>query len=61
MYESITFPNEEMYVIGGRLRKGGKLPLKDLYRLIWRGAFPAVALSHEVDRDFFYSYYVQSY
>ena len=47
--------------IGGRLGKSGKLPLKDLYRLIWRGAFPAMALSHEVDRDFFYSSYVQSY
>ena len=47
--------------IRDRLGTGGKLSLKDLYRLIWRGAFPAVALSHEVDRDLFYSSYVQSY
>jgi len=47
--------------IQDRLGTGGKLSLKDLYRLIWRGAFPAVALSHEVDRDLFYSSYVQTY
>lgn len=44
-----------------RFGTGAKLPLKELYRLIWRGAFPAVALSHEVDRDLFYSSYVQTY
>jgi uncharacterized protein len=47
--------------IRGRLGTTGKLPLKDLYPLIWRGAFPAVALSHEVNRDLFYSSYVQTY
>jgi hypothetical protein len=44
-----------------RTRTGEKLPLKELYRLIWRGAFPAVALNGRVDRDLFYSSYVQTY
>ena len=40
---------------------GGKLTLKELYRLIWRGAFPAIALNDVVDRDLFYSSFVQTY
>jgi predicted AAA+ superfamily ATPase len=47
--------------IRDRLSVGGNLPLKDLYRLIWRGAFPAIALHDAVDRDLFYSSYVQTY
>ncbi len=50
-------PNE----IKGLIQTGGKLSLRDLYRLIWRGAFPAIALNDEVDRDLFYSSYVQTY
>ncbi len=44
-----------------RTREGEELALKDLYRLIWRGAFPALALNDEIDRDLFYSSYVQTY
>ncbi len=40
---------------------GGKLTLKELYRLIWRGAFPAIALNDVMDRDLFYSSFVQTY
>jgi hypothetical protein len=40
---------------------GGQLTLKELYRLIWRGAFPAIALNEAVDRDLFYSSFVQTY
>ena len=42
-----------------QLSTGGKLTLKELYRLIWRGAFPAIALNDVVDRDLFYSSFVQ--
>jgi uncharacterized protein len=35
--------------------------LKELYRLIWRGSFPAMVLREETDRDLFYSSYVQTY
>jgi len=35
--------------------------LKELYRLIWRGAFPAIALNDDMDRNLFYSSYVQTY
>lgn len=35
--------------------------LGELYRIIWRGAYPAFALSRGADRDLFYSSYVQTY
>jgi hypothetical protein len=44
-----------------RTRTEEKLPMKELYRLIWRGAFPAIALNGRLDRDLFYSSYVQTY
>ena len=40
---------------------GNTLTLKDLYRLIWCGAFPAIALDDEMDRDLFYGSLVQTY
>lgn len=40
---------------------GGSLGLRELYRMIWRGSYPAVALNDEMDRDLFYSSYVQTY
>lgn len=47
--------------IENRNRTGGSLSLKKLYNLIWRGFFPAIALNEEMDRDLFYSSYVQTY
>jgi len=32
-----------------------------LYRTIWRGSFPGLALNPKLDRDLFYSSYVQTY
>ena len=37
------------------------LSLSDLYNLIWRGAFPALALDTSMDRDLFFSSYIQTY
>jgi uncharacterized protein len=48
-------------LLAHRLGTGGSLPLKELYRLIWRGAFPAVALNQALERDFFYNSYLQTY
>ncbi|MFZ1406010.1 MAG: ATP-binding protein, partial [Anaerolineae bacterium] len=44
-----------------RMGAGGKLTLRELYRLIWRGALPAIALNDAVERDLFYGSYVQTY
>ena len=44
-----------------RIKTGGKPNLMDLYRLIWRGAYPAIALGEEMDRDLFYGSYIQTY
>ena len=35
--------------------------LKELYRRIWRGSFPAIALNEQMERDPFYSSYIQTY
>ncbi len=44
-----------------RLEISLPLSLQDIYRIIWRGAFPAFALEEEADRDIFYSSYIQTY
>ena len=44
-----------------RMRTGGVLDLDSLYRLIWRGSYPALAAHDDVDRDLFYSSYLQTY
>ncbi len=47
--------------VSRRTETGGRLPLKELYRLIWRGGFPALALDRRMDRDLFFRSYVQTY
>ncbi len=47
--------------LDARLATGGPLPLREVYRLIWKGSFPALALNESMDRDLFYSSYVQTY
>jgi predicted AAA+ superfamily ATPase len=44
-----------------RIQSAGSLSLKQLYKIIWRGSFPAIALFKKADRDLFYSSYVQTY
>lgn len=44
-----------------RTESGKALPLNELYRQIWRGSFPSIALSEKTDRNLFYSSYVQTY
>ena len=44
-----------------RLQATPPLDLAELYRLIWRGSFPAIALNAELDRDLFFSSYLQTY
>jgi predicted AAA+ superfamily ATPase len=44
-----------------RLNSSPPLPLQDVYSIIWRGAFPAFALYEKMDRDLFFSSYVQTY
>ena len=47
--------------ISRRCDKEKPLTLKDLYRSIWRGSYPAIALNETVERDLFYSSYLQTY
>ena len=43
-----------------RIAAGQHLGLAALYTRIWRGSFPAIALNSDMDRDLFYSSYVQT-
>lgn len=52
-------PTQEQ--LQARLESSPVLTLTDIYRLIWRGAFPEIALNEEADRDFFYGSYIQTY
>lgn len=47
--------------IHNRLQTGDTLSLQELYRLIWRGDFPAIALDDQMDWNLFYSSYLQTY
>lgn len=47
--------------IKNRLENRDALSLRSLYERIWRGSFPAVAIDRTIDRDLFYSSYVQTY
>ena len=47
--------------LAGRMASGESLSLRALYQLIWRGSFPAIALDENLERDLFYSSYVQTY
>ena len=40
---------------------GCPLGLQELYRLIWRGSLPAVAIDPAMDRDLFFGSYLQTY
>ena len=40
---------------------GRPLGLMELYDLIWRGSFPEIALKRDMDRNIFFSSYVQTY
>ncbi|MCJ7629336.1 MAG: ATP-binding protein [Longimicrobiales bacterium] len=44
-----------------RMADAPGLPVLELYERIWRGSFPGLALDPKLDRDLFFSSYVQTY
>jgi len=48
-------------VLAERMAGAADLALPAVYERIWRGSFPALAADPELDRDLFYSSYVQTY
>jgi predicted AAA+ superfamily ATPase len=48
-------------ILAGRERSHASSQLKRVYRDIWTGAFPALAVGPVTDRDLFYSSYLQTY
>jgi predicted AAA+ superfamily ATPase len=47
--------------LGRRLADATALPLPELYRRLWRGAYPALTRDPGLDRDLYFSSYVQTY
>lgn len=52
-------PTKEVLEV--RLKTAKPLALRELYAVIWRGSFPALSVNSEMDRDLFYSSYIQTY
>lgn len=44
-----------------RKHAGSAKPVLEVYRGIWRGAYPKVVLDHNMPRDLFYNAYIQTY
>lgn len=44
-----------------RVEQRTPITVKELYRIAWRGSFPAFAIAAGMDRDLFYGSYVQTY
>lgn len=47
--------------IQNRLSENNFLGLKELYEIIWRGSYPGIVFVKNMNRDLFYSSYVQTY
>jgi predicted AAA+ superfamily ATPase len=45
----------------GRKEPTDHLSLKEIYKLIWKGSLPEIALREEMDRDAFFASYLQTY
>jgi uncharacterized protein len=48
-------------IIRAKELNSNALSLKELYKIIWRGSYPSVALFKEKDQSMFYSSYIQTY
>ena len=44
-----------------RVEQRTPLTVNELYRIVWRGSFPAFTIAADMDRDLFYGSYVQTY
>ena len=44
-----------------RLSENFSLGLNELYKIIWQGSYPGIVFSEKINRDLFYSSYVQTY
>jgi hypothetical protein len=51
----------QLNVIQQKIETGRSISLKELFSIIWRGSFPFMVINDEIDRNLFYSSYVQTY
>jgi len=47
--------------IASRITGVSPMVLGDIYNTIWRGSYPAISANPDMDRDLFYSSYIQTY
>ncbi|EIJ34455.1 ATP-binding protein [Thiothrix nivea] len=57
----LPFLPGQHWLDAARKRADKPLTLPDVYRLIWRGSYPRIALDPETPRDLFYNAYIQTY
>ncbi|NDB83692.1 MAG: ATP-binding protein [Alphaproteobacteria bacterium] len=48
------------FIPGGYCDNNGIL-IKEIYKIIWRGSYPAICLTNKPSKDLFYSSYIQTY
>jgi len=48
-------------ILSKRLKNSSPYSLQELYRRIWRGSLPAMSINDFIERDLFYSSYLQTY
>ncbi|MEY3182348.1 MAG: hypothetical protein RLZ35_333 [Pseudomonadota bacterium] len=51
----------ESWLNNARIHATKEFHLMDIYKRIWTGSFPQIALQPETDRDLFYRSYIQTY
>lgn len=48
-------------ILNSKIKSSRTLLLNDLFELMWHGSYPAIATNPKMDRNLFYSSYVQTY
>ncbi len=48
-------------LLNQKYQEASKLELAELYSIIWRGSYPALIADPQMDKDIFYSSYIQTY
>ncbi|MEZ5535433.1 MAG: ATP-binding protein [Thiolinea sp.] len=57
----VPFLPGQAWLEQARAHTAKPLTLPDVYQLIWRGSYPAVAINPDTPRDLFYNAYIQTY
>lgn len=59
--DALPFLPDSSWLLQARNNAGPAKPVLEVYRRIWRGAYPKVVLEENMPRDLFYNSYIQTY